>query len=190
MIGSWAASIRRKDRRHSFARRRGFRRSRRQDEKIKFVIVGEETLGSEAGYLEELKEMVTPVRPRESVIFTGFQKNIPEIMRALDIFVMPSREETFGLVAIEAMAMETPIMISKGGSSTEIVGDDEFGLTVRPDDAFDLQRQLRFLLDNPELRKKMGQLAREHVAQFYDRRVRIQKTLALYERALRSRGVL
>ena len=45
--------------------------------------------------------------------------------------------------------METPIVISKGGSSTEIVGEDEFGLTMRPDDAFDLQRQLRILLGPP-----------------------------------------
>jgi glycosyltransferase involved in cell wall biosynthesis len=151
------------------------------EQKIKYVIVGEETRGSDGSYSAELKEMVRQFGLEETVIFTGFQKNIPEIMRSLDIFVMPSREETFGLVAIEAMAMETPIVISKGGSSTEIVGEDEFGLTVR---------QLGFLLDHPERRREMGRLAREHVKQHYDRKVRIQKTLALYERMLRSRGVL
>ena len=64
------------------------------------MIVGEETLGSDTGYLEELKEMVRQFGLEESVIFAGFQKNIPEVMRAMDIVVMPSREETFGLVAI------------------------------------------------------------------------------------------
>ncbi len=162
----------------------------KKDEKTKFVIVGEETLGGESRYLEELKEMVTQFGLEKSVIFTGFQKNIPEIMRSLDILVMPSREETFGLVAIEAMAMETPIILSKGGSSTEIVGDDEFGLTMRADDAFDLQRQLRHLLNNPEKRREMGRLAREHVKKHYDKSVRIQKTLTLYERVLRTRGVI
>ena len=59
----------------------------------------------------------------EFVHFAGYQENIPEVMRAFDIFVMPSRQETFGLVAIEAMAMECPIVISSGGSAAEIVGE-------------------------------------------------------------------
>ena len=168
----------------------GLSKTSKKGEKLKFVVVGEETRGSEAKYLEELKEIVRQFGLEHLVIFTGFQKNIPEVMRSLDIFVMPSRQETFGLVAIEAMAMETPIIISKGGSSTEIVGEDEFGLTMRPDDAFDLQRQLRYLLDRPDERKEMGRRARDHVKTNYDRSVRIQKTLSLYERVLRSRGLI
>src|SRR6185312_1683974 len=112
-------------------------------EKLKFVIVGEQTLGSTGNHLDELREMVAQFRLEDHVVFAGYQENIPEIMKAFDIFVMPSRQEAFGLVAIEAMAMECPIIISSGGSSDEIVGHEEFGLTMRPDDAFDLQRQLR-----------------------------------------------
>jgi len=82
-------------------------------------------------------------------------------MAGADIFVMPSRQEAFGLVAIEAMAMECPIVISSGGSAEEIVGaKSDFGLTIRPDDAFDLQRQLRYMLDNPMERVQMGQRGR------------------------------
>jgi glycosyltransferase involved in cell wall biosynthesis len=88
------------------------------------------------------------------------------------------------------MAMECPIIISTGGSATEIVGDDEFGLTVRPLDAFDLQRQLRLLLENPAARIQMGKRARQHVMENYDRKRRIQKTLSLYERVLRARGII
>lgn len=168
----------------------GLSKSLKSEEKLKFVIVGEETLGSEANHLKELQEMVRQFGLDDRVIFTGFQKNIPEVMKALDVFVMPSRQETFGLVAIEAMAMETAIIISKGGSSTEIVGNNEFGLTVRPEDAFDLQRQIRYLLDHPEERVLMAKRAREHVVKNYDRKVRVQKTLTLYERALRARGIL
>lgn len=165
----------------------GLLKSLRAGEKLKFVIVGEETLGRESHYIDELKQMVNQFRLDDAVVFAGYQDNIPEIMRAFDIFVMPSRQEAFGLVAIEAMAMECPIIISNGGSSDEIVGQDEFGLTVRPDDAFDLQRQIRYLLDHPLERVKMGQRAREHVMTHYDRKMRIVKTLNLYERALRRR---
>jgi glycosyltransferase involved in cell wall biosynthesis len=162
----------------------------RTGEKLKFVIVGEETLGSTGGYLGELKQMVRQFHLDEHVVFAGYQENIPEVMRAFDLFVMPSRQEAFGLVAIEAMAMECPIVISSGGSAEEIVGErSDFGLTVRPDDAFDLQQQLRYLLDNPMERVQMGQRARAHVKENYDRKARLQKTLELYEGALRYRGI-
>lgn len=167
----------------------GLMKKLRKGEKLKFVIVGEETLGSSDQYLKELREMVAQFGIENEVVFAGFKENIPEIMRAFDVFVMPSRQEAFGLVAIEAMAMECPIVISRGGSASEIVGEEEYGLLVRPEDAFDLQRQLRHLLDNPMKRIGMGQKGREHVMKDYDKKVRIRRTLELYERALRMRGV-
>ena len=158
--------------------------------KLKFVMVGEETLGRASYHLEELKAMVAQFRIEEYVLFAGYQENIPEVMRSFDILVMPSRQEAFGLVAIEAMAMECPTVISRGGSAAEIVGDEEFGLLVRPEDAFDLQRQLRSMIEQPEMRLMMGHKARSHVKANYDRRVRIHRTLDLYERALKRRKIL
>jgi glycosyltransferase involved in cell wall biosynthesis len=166
----------------------GLMKGQRSGEKFKFVMVGEETLGRASTHLQELKEMVTQFHLDERVIFAGYQENIPEVMRAFDIVVMPSRQEAFGLVAIEAMAMECPIVISSGGSAAEIVGDQEYGLLMRPEDAFDLQRQLRALIDQPKLRKKMGTGARAHVVANYDRKIRLHKTLEIYERSLRRRS--
>ncbi len=168
----------------------GLLKSLNEGEKVKFVIVGEETIGAEYNYFEELKQMIGQFRLDDHVLFAGYQENIPEVMKALDIFVMPSRQEAFGLVAIEAMAMECPIIISRGGSAEEIVGQEEFGLTVRPNDPFDLQRQIRFLLDHPLERVKMGLRAREHVKAHYDGKKRIIKTLGVYERALKRRRIL
>jgi len=162
----------------------------KEGEKIKFVIVGEETLGGTGDYLDELRGMVSQFGLENDVIFAGYQKNIPEVMRSFDVFVMPSRQEAFGLVAIEAMAMECPIVISSGGSADEIVGNQQFGLTVRPDDAFDLQRQLRALLDQPIERVEMGKRARDHVRNTYDRQVRIRKTLELYTQVLLKRKAI
>lgn len=158
------------------------------DKKFKFIIVGEETKGDQSGYLEELKEMVKRFSLQEKIVFSGFSSNIPEVMHALDIFVMPSRLEAFGLVAIEAMAMETPVVISMGGSAQEIIGDGDYGLTVRPDDAFDLQSKLKYLLDHPAERKKMAHRAKSFVRSRYDRKERVRRTLELYEWSLRRRG--
>ena len=155
--------------------------------KLRFVIVGEETLGSEDGHLEELKAMVTQFRLEESVLFTGYLENIPEVMQAFDLFVMPSTQEAFGLVAIEAMAMECPIVISTGGSAREIVGNEDFGLLTRADDAFDLQHKLRTLIEDEKTRGAMGMRARAHVKSKYDRRLRLAKTLALYQKGFDKR---
>lgn len=168
----------------------GLSKSLKPGMKLKFVVVGEETLGRSSQYLAQLKEMVLQFRLENDVVFAGYQDNIPLIMKAFDIFVMPSLEEAFGLVAIEAMAMERPVIVSKGGSSDEIIGNLEFGLAMRPEDAFDLQQKLRYLLDNPEERVKLGKRAREHVLAHYDRNQRIAKTLSLYERSLRLRRIL
>jgi glycosyltransferase involved in cell wall biosynthesis len=166
----------------------GLLMKRREGERLKFVMVGEETLGNSGEHLGELRQMVEQFKIGDSILFAGYQENIPEVMRAFDIFVMPSKQEAFGLVAIEAMAMECPIIISSGGSSEEIVGHEEFGLTVRPDDAFDLQRQIRYLLDHPQQRVEMGRRARNYVKHNYDHHKRLIKTLTLYERALKRRG--
>jgi glycosyltransferase involved in cell wall biosynthesis len=157
-------------------------------EKLKFVIIGEETRGSSAQHMTELYKMIKQFGLDDCVVFAGYHTEVPLVMRALDIFTMPSRQEAFGLVAIEAMAMECPVIISRGGSAEEIVGPhSEYGLLTRPDDAFDLQRQLRYLLDHPRKRIEMGQRAREHVKTQYDKRKRILHTLNLYQRALRRR---
>ncbi len=170
----------------------GLLKNLRAGEQVKFVMVGDETPpkpdAPPESFLEELKKIVTQFRIEEHVVFAGFSDQIPEVMRAFDICVMPSRQEAFGLVAIEAMAMECPVIISRGGSAQEIVGENEdFGLTVRPDDAFHLQQQLRYLLDNPMERVRMGQRARQHVIANYDRKSRFLKTLKHYEKALRRR---
>ena len=160
------------------------------NEKVRFVIVGEEPKTGESKYLAELQEMVKQFGIGDHVVFAGYKENIPEVMNAFDLFVMPARQEAFSLVVVEAMAMETPILISRGGSSDEVVGNNEFGVLTRPADAFDLQRAIRLFLDNPEMRIKMGKSARAHAMKSFARQDRLQQLLGLYERSLRRRALV
>jgi D-inositol-3-phosphate glycosyltransferase len=83
-----------------------------------------------------------------------------------DVFVMPSRTETFGLVALEAQAVGTPVVASAVGGLTEIIDDEVTGILVaaRQPDAF--ARAIVRLLDDPELRERMGEAARRRAATF------------------------
>jgi glycosyltransferase involved in cell wall biosynthesis len=152
-------------------------------------MVGEETLGSTQEYLAELRAMVHQFRIQDHVVFSGYEENLPEVMRAFDVLVMPSSHESFGLVALEAMAMECPVILSDVGSAREWVGEgeQEFGLMVRPEDAFDLQKQIRVLIERPDWAREMGARARSRAVARFGRKARLFSLLSLYERSLRVR---
>lgn len=87
-----------------------------------FVVVG-------GGDSSELQAM------NGTVHFLGARNNIPEIMKDLDVFVMASRNEPFGMVTVEAMAAGTPVVGSDSGGTAEIIIDGETGLLFPAEDA-------------------------------------------------------
>ncbi len=160
-----------------------------KDRKIKFVFVGEEPLVNTDEYMDELKALMGLFHIDEkNVLFTYLGDNLPEVMAAFDIYVMPGREEVPGLGALEALAMEKPVVLSRIAGSRDIVGiNQEFGLLVRTEDAFDLQQKIIMLLDNPSLRMNMGVNGRKFVLRHFDKNIRFIRTLEMYEKCLRRR---
>ncbi len=158
--------------------------------KLKFVIVGEETRGTR-GTLTDLKALVARFRLESYFVFTGYQDQIPDLMAGLDIFVMPSRQETFGLVAIEAMAMGVPTLLSRGGSAVEIAGpSEEFAVLLRPDDPFDLAQKLKMLLSDPEALKRLSVNGMKHVREKFSKERRLEETLRRYYAWLSLKSVI
>lgn len=155
--------------------------------KLRFVIIGEEPLVASEEYVNHLKELVRQFHMEDVVTFGSLGDNLPDVMAAFDIFVMPGREEVPGLGALEALAMERPAVLSNVVGAEDIVGNKEFGLLVRPEDAFDLQAQILFLLENPSLRLSMGHNGRSHVLKYFDKKTRFLKTEDLYERCIKRR---
>lgn len=123
----------------------GLARARARDfSKWRLLVVGEETRGAPAGYLARLQARVAELGLVEQVRFAGFTPDVPAAMAAADLCAMPSREEAFGLVAIEALAMGCPVLISEGGSASEIArefGSERVGL-AKPLDPASLAEQL------------------------------------------------
>ncbi len=158
-----------------------------KDRKMKFVIVSEDPILADDEYVESLKELTRLFHMDQYVTYATLGDNLPEIMSAFDIFVMPGREEVPGLGALEALAMERPVVLSRVGGAEDIVGRDEFGLLVRPEDAYDLQQKILDLLDNPSRRLTMGVNGRKYVLKHYDKRVRFLRMLEVYERCMKRR---
>ena len=96
------------------------------------------------------------------------------------VFACPSIYEPFGIINLEAMACETPVVASRVGGIKEVVVDKETGLLVPPGDPVRLGRALRKLIEDPKLGARMGRKGRRRVLQHFTWDRIAEKTLRLY----------
>jgi glycosyltransferase involved in cell wall biosynthesis len=97
--------------------------------------------------------------------FTGYLrgKELATAYASADVFVFPSTTDTFGNVIIEAQASGVPVIVSDAGGPKELVEDNANGLVTKSHDVDDFMRAIRTLVDDPALRRRMGERARESV---------------------------
>lgn len=115
------------------------------------------------------------------VLFLGKrgQDTLPYYYSAADVLVMPSHYESFGMVALEAMACGTPVIASHVGGLAFLIQDGKTGFTVPVQDPAAIGEKLRLLLSDNALREKMGAQAAAYARQ-YDWRFIVEKMIALY----------
>ncbi|MCX7963352.1 MAG: glycosyltransferase [Candidatus Sumerlaea chitinivorans] len=141
----------------------------------RFVLWGS---GPEEPALRSLAEtlQLTP-----HIHWGGRVKSLSEWLPALDVFVQPSRQESFGLATAEAMSCGVPVVVSAVGGLRELVPDGACGIQVPPDDPDSLARSLAMLHQAPSLREAMGQAARERIVQEFSIQQMQKRYLNLYE---------
>jgi glycosyltransferase involved in cell wall biosynthesis len=110
-----------------------------------------------------MQELARELGLGEAVIFTGGRSDVREIMAACDVFSMPSDEEPFGLVYLEAMAMERPVVALDNGGTPEVVEHEQSGLLSAHQDIPAFAANLVALLRDPDRRARMGARGRERV---------------------------
>lgn len=137
---------------------------------------------------EEVAKRVEQMERLEFVHCVGAlpRSAMPEFWSAVDVAVVPSLYEPFGLVALEALACGVPVIATAVGGLKDIVLDGECGLLVPPGDAGELGRALRLLLTNEPLRQRLAAGARLRAEQFsLERRSRELLALVL-ERSIKA----
>jgi len=140
----------------------------------KFLIVGE-------GELEEsLKFKVKSLKLEDKVIFTGFRKDVKEILSALDILVLASLREGFPMITLEGMAMGKPAVATNIEGIREQVIDGETGILVPPRNPQALAEAILKLAKSKELREKMGLAGRKLVEEKFDIRGIVKQHEQLY----------
>ncbi len=131
---------------------------------VKLVFVGH------GGMREELEMLSKKLGVEKNVEFAGFVEESmkPLYYRAADVFCLPSvmKHEIFGIVNLEAMACSVPVVASKIGGVPDVVKDGENGLLVLPGDSGSLADAIIYLLENEDVREKMGTNGRKKVEDY------------------------
>ncbi len=151
------------------------------------IIGGDRSAPLSSGAEKEIREQVAALGLQDRVFLMGAkpQVELPMFYSATEALVLPSRYESFGMVALEAMACGTPVIASRVGGLSYTVQDRVTGFTVTEGDAEALADRIRLVLGDPDLRRAMGIRAEKQARTFGWERV-VDSILALYRSLLSS----
>ncbi len=132
--------------------------------------------------LERLKSISDTVGINNHIIFLGRVSNetIHEIYQAVDLFVLPSSHETFGISILEAMASGVPTIVARSGGIVSIFSDKKNCLMYEPGNISELKKALYELITNERSRESLAETARKMIEKNYSWDSIAQQTHALY----------
>jgi glycosyltransferase involved in cell wall biosynthesis len=157
-------------------------RIREQLPKTRLLIAGEGELRG------ELQAQAQELGLSASVVFTGARSDVPDILAAIDLFVLPSLWEGLPLAVLEAMAAELPVVATAVGGVPELVVDGETGRLVVPGDATALAQAIVSTLAHPAQAATMGAAGRARVVSEFGAESITRQVESLYTRLAAQKG--
>jgi glycosyltransferase involved in cell wall biosynthesis len=127
----------------------------------RFVVVGSAEAPVEHEYRRRVEALVAELGLGGRFLLAGARRDVPSVMKALDVFVLTSRHEGFGRVVAEAMAAARPSVVTREGALPELVEEDRFGLCAEPTSATEFADQILRLLNDPATAAAMSARAFE-----------------------------
>ncbi|MFZ2325115.1 MAG: glycosyltransferase family 4 protein [Ignavibacteriaceae bacterium] len=141
---------------------------------VKFWIVGNASYGEDE-YAKSIYALAEELKVGDSVSFLGYHKDIAKLMAAADIIAVPSHAEAFGNVAIEGMAAAKPVVASNTDGLLDIVVDGETGIQIPPKNSTALSKALIKLINDDDLRKRLGEAGLQRAAKMFDEEKQFKK---------------
>ncbi len=154
---------------------RAFAQRPASDPNAHLVLVGDGTLR------EKLEEQVNNLGLARQVHFLGLRTDIPDVLGAMDVFVLSSDYEGNPLSVMEAMAAGLPIVSTAAGGVPDLFESGKEGLIVQPGDVQGLSNSMSFLLGNRELRQSLGMAAPRRARENFDVATMAQAYQEFYE---------
>lgn len=140
----------------------------------RFLLIGDGELRG------DLERRVAAANLEATVRLPGLRPDVPELLAAADLFVLPSLWEGLPMALIEAMAAGLPVVATDVSGTRGVVVDGETGLLVPPGDAVALSRAIATLLDNPGRAAQMGSAGRRRVDGLFSARKQAADHLSLF----------
>ena len=138
----------------------------RSSGEVGLVIAGQPTL-----FYPQIKKLINSLNPeiklKINFIFNFPKKDLTKLIDSCDVLVLPSIQESFGLVVIEAWARQKPVICANIPALKELVNQTNGGLLFKVDNEKDLTKKLKFILDNPDKAQQLGQNGYKYVKNNY-----------------------
>jgi glycosyltransferase involved in cell wall biosynthesis len=150
-----------------------FRKLRIESPNVHLVLVG--TGPSEYKYKEEFSDL-------NNVTFLGWRDDIPQILKASDIFILPSLREAFGLVILEAMASGVVVIATNSGGATDIIKDGITGYIIPPSNSDRIVEAIFEIIRNPDKKRQMEIAAIDSVRKNFTAEIMANKTVDVYNK--------
>jgi glycosyltransferase involved in cell wall biosynthesis len=138
---------------------------------------------------ERLEETASAYRLDDRVRFLGHREDVPRLLAAADLLVLPSSYEGLPNVVLEAMRARKPVVATAAPGTTEVVADGETGLLVPIGDQIRLARAIRDLARDPAQARRLGEAGRARVEAHFTAAAMVDHFAELYERLARSKGI-
>lgn len=150
-------------------------------ETLRLMIVGE---GPER---QALETRIEALDLGDCVWLAGDREDIPELLRIMDVFLLPSLGEGISNTVLEAMATGLPVIATDTGGNPELVRHGKTGLLTGVGDTSGLARAIEVLLDDPDRRQRMGQAARQRIHRDFNWERTLADYLHIYDELLQRR---
>lgn len=151
----------------------------RDNPRLRLIVVGDGLLRPG---LEKLSAEIDA-----GVLFTGTRNDVPRLLGAMDIFVLPSLKEAMPVALLEAMAAGLPVVATNVGGIPEIVRSGETGILIPPGDEESLRSALAEIIADPAGRRALGEAGRAHVQAHFSVDAMVHRVERLYEELARRK---
>ena len=150
----------------------------------RFLVVGEPSPVDNIAYLEELSQRAQRLGIGDRVIFTGLRDDVPALLSAVDVSVMPSLNEALSNVLLESMAAGAPVVATDVGGTTEALEANRNGLLIPPSNVAAMTAAINRLLADPQWARELGTRARQAIVDKFSLDRMVAATAAIYEELL------
>jgi glycosyltransferase involved in cell wall biosynthesis len=161
---------------------RGFARALSEHKDLLLLLAGDGELR------DELTALVAELRLGDRVRFLGWRDDTADLLAGSDIFVLPSLNEGLGLVLIEAMAANLPVVATRVGGVPEVVEEGQTGLLVEARDSDQISSAILRLARDRALRERMGRAGRDRADAHFSIQATVRRTEQIYNDLVEEAG--